>query len=246
MVYIGQTRESFLRRYLWHWWSLKSGQHSNKQLQEDWVKFGESLFTYSVLEVIDKSNAAILDSKEQYYIKQYKDMGLCYNILEGGNTSRKGVPMSDEAKRKIGDKNRQHMTGRKRSIESKAKQSATIKGKPYTYNKVTNVLNDDIAFQIKTLLIQGVPPSKVSKILDVEYKFVNNIISSNTWKHVYVDGWNEFRDNRKIITKITEEEYQNILNDYFYNHLSKPKIAEKYNRHIKTICSIIHKYNAIS
>jgi group I intron endonuclease len=88
-MYIGQTRESFLRRYFWHWWSLKSGQHSNKQLQEDWIKFGESLFTYSVLEVIDKDDTTALNNKEQYYIKQCKDTDLCYNILEGGNTSRK-------------------------------------------------------------------------------------------------------------------------------------------------------------
>lgn len=241
-VYIGQTTERFERRYWHHWWLLKNNQHSNPYLQEDWNEYGEYNFDFIVEVAVENPDKELVDVLEKKYIELYRKNNLCYNILVGGSDSRKGVPMSEHAKKMVGEKNKIHMTGKKCSPETKAKMSATRTGQSYTYQKKTNVLNEDIAYQIKTMLTQGINPVDVAKSLNVKYKSVNNILSSNSWKHVYVDGWDEFQKARPMRTKITEEERNNILFDFFDKHLSKPEIAEKYNRKITTIRNIIHHH----
>ena len=224
---------------------LKNNKHYNCYLQDEWNQYGEEYFTFSVVDVVDEFLKPFLNQLEQIHIEQYKQQNKSYNIAKGGGVNSRSKPMSEKQKKKIGQRNSVLLRGKKHRPESIQKMKDTHIGQPYVYTKCTNVINDDIAYQIKAMLIQGVRAPQVAKILNVPYKFVNNIVSSDAWKHVQVDGWDEFRANRKIVTKITKEERQNIINDYFYNHLSKPEIAEKYNRKVATIRHVIHEYNTI-
>ena len=52
-IYVGQTGESFLRRYWHHRWKLKNNSHDNQYLQNAWNKYGEDSFEYVVLEVVN-------------------------------------------------------------------------------------------------------------------------------------------------------------------------------------------------
>lgn len=87
------------------------------------MEYGEDNFEFAIIHAVTDRN--LLDSLEQKYIAQYKKNGLAYNIADGGSASYfLGKHLSEETKRKIGEKNRVHMTGKKDSPETKARKSA--------------------------------------------------------------------------------------------------------------------------
>ena len=124
--YIGKTGVNFGSRWDCHKAQLNGGYHSNPYLQRAWDKYGEEAFDFRVIKIVD--NTSVLDDLEKKYIKQYKDKGKSYNILDGGDGGFAiGRHLSEETKRKIGEKNRINMTGKKLSNETKAKMSASQK-----------------------------------------------------------------------------------------------------------------------
>ena len=125
-TYIGKTGMNFGDRWDCHRAQLNGGYHDNQHLQNAWNKYGQDNFEFSVVEEVD--DASLLNDLERKYIAQYRESGLCYNILDGGDGGfLLGIHLSDETKRKIGDKNRANMTGRKLSAETRAKMSESQK-----------------------------------------------------------------------------------------------------------------------
>lgn len=190
-VYIGQTIQSFQRRYWLHQWKLRNNVHDNKYLQNAWNKYGEDNFEFSVVEITDKNN---IDEREKYWIKYYKDRKICYSIQSGGQEKRLVEYVSEEGRKTAGEKNRQHLLGSHASEKTKKKMSESRKGK-YVPQK-TNVINPEIARKIKEMLIAGIPPKRIMEELNIPYRPINGIISMNTWSHVKVDGWDEFQEKR--------------------------------------------------
>lgn len=221
-AYVGQTGERFLRRYWHHQWKLRDDSHDNMYLQNAWNKYGEDNFEYVVLEVVE--DLSLLDELEIKYIDYYKQSNLSYNMLLGGG-GRRGFKMSENTKKLIAEKNRQHMLGTKHSKETKKKMSETRTGKHI--NRSTDILNESIVRNIKLLLISGKSASEVSKELEVDYKLINNLISNNTWKTVVVDGWDEYRNNRKTYRLHFKEGY------------TESQLSEMYNRTIDMIKLIL-------
>lgn len=93
--YIGQTQDLSWRKVT-HRGKLKLGQHPNYKLQEDWDKYGEKAFKYTVLEYCDRS---IANEREMYYIALYDTVNAGYNISIGGtngnNFPRKKIKQYD-------------------------------------------------------------------------------------------------------------------------------------------------------
>lgn len=124
--YIGKTGMNFGDRWDCHRAQLNGGYHCNPHLQNAWNKYGQDSFEFCVVEVVD--DATLLDELERKYIAQYREAGECYNILDGGDGGfLLGTHLSEDAKRRIGEKNRVNMTGRKASEETKAKMSDSHK-----------------------------------------------------------------------------------------------------------------------
>ena len=124
-IYIGKTGMNFGDRWDSHRALLRGNKHFNQYLQRAWNKYGEENFDFLIIE---ECNVEDLDEKEMYYIQSYRDAGLAYNLADGGNGgSFLGKHLSEETKRKIGEKNRVHMTGRKHSDETKKKMSESHK-----------------------------------------------------------------------------------------------------------------------
>ena len=69
-IYVGQTSESFQRRYWHHRWKLNDGSHDNAHLQKAWNKYGDENFQFIILEIVNDKN--LLDDLEIKYISYYK------------------------------------------------------------------------------------------------------------------------------------------------------------------------------
>ena len=236
-VYIGQTGENFLRRYLHHDWKLRNNSHDNEHLQRAFNKYGSDNFVFEIVEIVDNSEE--LNELEIFYIDKYRELNICYNMLGGGG-GRRGYSMKESTKEKIGAKNREHMLGRKHSEETKMKMTLARTNQPYTRHKITTVITENIAKIIKEKLVKGETPKQIAIDLNIDYKIVNNILASDAWYNVEVNGWEEFQATRKRLKKSSLEEQKEIYNLYI-NGMSKEELAEKYDKGIKAIEKNIRK-----
>jgi group I intron endonuclease len=110
-VYIGSAVD-IKRRWQDHSSSLQRGVHENPYLQRAWNKYGESAFSFEVVEKVP--DYALLIPHEQVWLDQIKsfDRKVGYNICPRAR-SRLGVRASEEQKLK----QRRKMTGRKLSTQ---------------------------------------------------------------------------------------------------------------------------------
>ncbi len=243
-IYVGQTKQTFYKRYCLHDWQLRNNKHENPYLQKAYNKYSESNFEFIVIESIIDCSDEQLDQMEIQYINFYKEKNLAYNILMGGNTSRRGIPMSEEAKRKVGEKNRIHNLGKKASEETKRKMSKASKGKHR--DKKTQVITVDIARQAKQLLLSGMSPKEVSNKLNVPYRVINNIYSNNAWSTIFVEGWEDFYKNRIVKHRLKHSDHDEMYRLYCIENMSVKEIAKKYNRSTALVNAVLKKHQKIS
>ena len=124
-IYVGKTGMNFGDRWDSHRSLLRNNKHFNPYLQNAWNKYGEENFEFVIVE---ECTIEELDNKEIYYIKFYREQNLSYNLADGGEGGCfLGKHLSEETKRKIGEKNRINMMGRKASEETKQKMSQSQK-----------------------------------------------------------------------------------------------------------------------
>lgn len=100
-VYIGQTVRDVKRRLQCHKIKLQKEYHNNAHLQHAWNKYGEENFKSSIVETCTIDN---IDDREKYWIKYYKELGMSYNIEDGGNYI-KIIPL--ETRKKISIKSKE-------------------------------------------------------------------------------------------------------------------------------------------
>jgi group I intron endonuclease len=129
MAYIGKTENNFGDRRDCHFASLDGGYGVNPLLQADWDKYGRESFSFLVLEdCTDGVSSDEINNLEREYIQAFRSNGRAYNIGDGGDSSPwKGKHLSEATKRKIGEKNRVNMLGKKASDETRAKMSESQK-----------------------------------------------------------------------------------------------------------------------
>lgn len=127
-IYIGKTINNFGDRWDCHRGQLRGGYHNNPKLQEEWKQYGEDAFQFQIIHNCTGKILEEINNLEIQEIKKYKDMGLAYNIHDGGDTGLYlGKHLSEETKRKIGEKNRINMLGRKASESTKIKMRESQK-----------------------------------------------------------------------------------------------------------------------
>lgn len=198
-IYVGKTGMNFGDRWDSHRSLLNNGKHDNPHLQNAWNKYGQDNFEFIVIE---DCSIEELDDKEKYYIKIYKDLNLAYNIHDGGNEGNNlGKHLSEEIKRKIGEKNRINNIGKKHSDETKKKMSQAHQGMKYAsmseegrkniqqaqqkyYEKNPKKLCVDDVIEIRRLHTEGLNYSEIARKYNVTPQCINDICNYKRWKQV--------------------------------------------------------------
>lgn len=101
--YIGQTT-SIYDRWRKHKCELNNNSHDNDYLQNAWNKYGEDMFSFTILEQCSFDE---LNDKERYYIDFYNtlDRDYGYNLKSGGQDNN---TLSDYVKEKISNGNKKY------------------------------------------------------------------------------------------------------------------------------------------
>ena len=199
-------------------YNIKKGGNNHTHSEETKRKIGEA-------------NKIAL--KGNYWSEEHRQM--ISKKFTGENNPFYGKTHSDDVKKLLSEKASQQ----RHSQETKEKMSKIRKGK-YVYRS-SDILNEEVAFHIKQMLVNGYTASEISKELDVDYKLINNIISNNTWSTVYVEGWDEFRNNRKTYSRITKEDHLEIYKLHIDDGLSKYELADMYGKTVKMIEKIFRE-----
>lgn len=149
--YIGQTVRQ-KNRMREHRYDLHRGKHKNAHLQRSWRAHGEQAFQFYHLVSFETKEE--VDEAERFYIAWFRDLGICYNHMGGGEgnyqpdeeTRRKlgwskglkipsrgdhlrGIPLTAEHKEKLKGP-RPSLQGRVFKPETLEAMSAARKGKP--------------------------------------------------------------------------------------------------------------------
>lgn len=131
-VLVGQT-VNFNKRKASYLRSLKNGDYGNSHFQAAWNKYGQDAFEFSILEVV--SNHEFLTAFEQKYVDYFRNFKTgVYNQVGPVDSPRRGAKNSTSQNAKISSSNlgkpkRKGYKKGPRSLESRQKQSAAIRGK---------------------------------------------------------------------------------------------------------------------
>ncbi len=221
--YIGQTTESFERRFWHHQWTLNHDKNSNAALQDAWNNDGEDAFAFRILKCLGDGDD--YDKEERAFIEKARAGAGAYNISDGG--AGRSSPMSEHAKAIVGAKNREHMTGRKLSEETKAKMRASSRHlspsaearaavSRYMSNRIvsdetrakvsaaysgegsrTAKITNRQAATIRQMYMAGETVKAISEKIPTSYGIVSCVVNNHTFRNVVVDGWEEFCAKRK-------------------------------------------------
>ena len=106
-AYVGSTCQTFGNRWRQHRGCLGLGKHSNTHLQNAWSKYGADAFVFVILEVVADLDTLVL--REQWWLDFCLGCGAVYNLGSVAESPRRGVPLSEEHRRKIGEASRRRV-----------------------------------------------------------------------------------------------------------------------------------------
>lgn len=127
--YIGKAIDIY-RRIQQHTYGFKRrSKDSNRHLINAWYKYGDSNFTYEILEEIDKYNSDLLKDREVYWINYYNTINREFGYNLSQDSSSQSIVHEETRKLlselQTGDKNPNY--GNRWSNEQKKKASERIK-----------------------------------------------------------------------------------------------------------------------
>lgn len=218
-IYVGQTKQRFVKRFFLHRWKLRNGTHDNKHLQRAYDKYGEEAFEFEVEEIL-VGDSDFFNSEEMRIIKEYRLQGKCYNLTDGGDGA-KGTKLSEENVRRLAELNRKLNTGKKASEETRKRMSETHKQRHQDHpmsneqkqktkqtrlaklnagENGTQKITPPIVEEIQRLLMAGYKQADVAAKFGLAQTNISAIKNGRSWAFVSVKGWDEWRQKRHRAT----------------------------------------------
>lgn len=205
-IYIGSTARTSGIRKNEHWYRLRAGKHPNVHMQNSWNKYGESSFSFLV---IDTCSLPSLSNLEWHYV----NITGCYNKEIGFNTSKitdapkRGTKQTEEFKKRVSDK----LKGRQSPNKGKKYPNRKIKRIKKQGTKIIN-LNSGTIYETLTEFLEK---EKIAR--HVFYKYVGKS-SVNGISFTYYSKKDTLiptssivlkNYNRKVVNLDTGEIYEN-------------------------------------
>ncbi len=134
-IYIGSALNLYGRKAK-HFSLLRRNTHHNPILQNAWNKYGESAFTFEVLEYVLPIS---LTAREQYWFKKLKPFGRKGFNIDREAGSRLGFKFTHESREKMRQSHLgqvSHNRGKKASPETREKQRQAKLGKKRTSESI--------------------------------------------------------------------------------------------------------------
>lgn len=246
MVYVGSTNTMFKDRQQDHFSKLKNGKHT-LQIQLDYNKYGKESFEFIIVSITNNIEEA--RTLEEKLIEYYKTIGLSYNIVSHAITT--GTKATDKTKRKMSESHKgQKLTDyqrrklleankyRKRTDAEKKKLSEHFAGSKSSLA----ILDEEKVAEIKKKLIAGKTKYELAEEYDVTPSCINNIRKDYRWKHVKVDGWEEFQASLPKWSRIPEEIRAAMAEDLLAGELPS-RVGKKYNVSWDAVMNVKKEYN---
>lgn len=154
-----------------HWHALRRGKHSNPHLQAAWNLYGESSFTFALVEAVVVER---LLAVEQSYLDGNSDG---YNVSKSAEVANRGLKRSDEAKKRMSAAHR----GKKLSESHKKTLSIAGKGR-----RMTDAQKTAASERMKGQVVSNITKGKIAEAVatlweDKEYR-ERMIAAQNTGK----------------------------------------------------------------
>lgn len=143
-IYVGSTND-LDRRKDEHFSKLRRNKHNNPHLQYSFNKYGEENFIFEIISY--ESVNSIIEERQlrdkEIWLINFLDEDKRYNVVLSATNPMYGRTHSEETKRKmsesqLGNKNN---LGKKRSLETKEKISAVLKGRIFSDDHCKNISN---------------------------------------------------------------------------------------------------------
>lgn len=218
-VYIGQTKD-VNQRFMQHRTGLKNNKHENPYLQSAWNKYGESNFSFEVIDEGENYNQL-----EKYYIEKYKssDNNYGYNILPGGEEPPiwKG---ESSYKAKLTQKQVDEI---KQMLIKRVPKKEILKriGNVVAMDQIERInsgkawRDENLKYPLSgyTAYDRFIPPEKVDAII-IELQTTNK-----TQKEIA----REYKVARSSVTAINNGEHTNLIRDGIEYPIRKKKVKNK-------------------
>lgn len=210
--YVGQGKNVHTR-WSHHLYSMRRGIHHNHEIQEDYNKYGEESFTFSLLEECTNR-----DERETYWIEEYAKSHKMYNKTSGGVSGYEVNPSSSNLMR----------------------QSLIENGSVRGSKNGSAKLNEVDVYDIKLRFIKGDSYKNIQNDYpQVSNSLLYSIKVGDIWSHI-LSEYNDFlRDYDK---DLQQEKYELALKFYKEGH-SLNSIAKLFHISRNTIKQLIHNDN---
>jgi group I intron endonuclease len=256
-IYIGQSVDIY-RRWLEH---KRISEKYNTKLKNSLLKYGTETH---IFEIIEECDVAILNDREAYWQDYYNSINLGLNCFRTSSTDRtgylceesrkkisesrkanpdvnakrKGIPLTEEHKRKIGLGNK----GKIKSEETRAKISNNRKGKTlgenhHNYGKSINEKSREAFSRInktKTGLLNKASKDVIDTATGIFYYSIIEALE-----------YNDRLNYKKLVGEVTNDTFLCIAQDYEQNKVKK--YIPKHNpRNTRKITDGDHIYQSIT
>lgn len=232
--YIGSS-VNIRDRFYNHKSKLNRNIHDNCYLQRAWNKYGEDNFNFIVLKECENEN---LITEEQQELNIHFGKDYCYNLSPSAGVSMRGIPRSEEVKRKIS-------LAQKGKPRLYARNNTWSLGRKHSQETIKKFKNRLSSFKN----IKKAQKFNMGRIYSKSHG--NNISESKKQKHRHFTNeelkkisngvQKSIKEGRYHKNKVLLSEYENIKSIYLSGSMNQRKLAFKYGITPPSMAKLLRK-----